>query len=74
MRGKSAEHVKDAFHRHIVNGETSVNAGHVGRRLCIDYRYRVTAGASAVLRMRLTPKRIEKPLEAVERGGKSEEG
>jgi hypothetical protein len=64
--GNPREHVKDAFHRHIVNGETSVNAGHVGTKACIDYRYRVAAGGSAVLRMRLTPKRIEKPVEAVD--------
>ena len=52
--GNPREHVKDAFHRHIVNGEASVNAGHVGTKACVDYRYRVVAGGSAVV-MRMRP-------------------
>jgi hypothetical protein len=64
--GNPREHVKDAFHRHIVNGEASVNAGHVGTKACVDYKYRVVAGGSVVLRMRLTPKAFEQPLAVVD--------
>jgi len=58
--------VKDAFHRHLVNGEDTVNPDEIGTKACADYRLLVPAGGSVVLRMRLTPARLEDPLTEVD--------
>jgi hypothetical protein len=60
-------YVKDAFHRYIVNGEHSqVNPSEEGTKACIDYKLRIPAGRSAVLRLRLTPGQFNDPLAAVD--------
>ncbi|MBI3665833.1 MAG: glucosidase [Acidobacteria bacterium] len=60
-------HVKDAFHRYLVNGETdAVNPARTGNKACIDYRLRIGAGRSAVLRLRLTPDKLAGPLGGVD--------
>ena len=60
-------YVKDAFHRYIVNGEQGqVNPSEEGTKACIDYKLRIPAGRSAVLRLRLTPGQFNDPLAAVD--------
>src|ERR1035441_5675981 len=60
-------YVKDAFHRYIVNGEHSqVNPSEEGTKACIDYKLRIPAHQSAVLRLRLTPGQFDDPLGAVD--------
>ena len=60
-------YVKDAFHRYIVNGEHGqVNPSEEGTKACIDYKLRIPAGQSAVLRLRLTPGQFNDPLAAVD--------
>ena len=60
-------HVKDAFHRYIVDGEhNQVNREHRGTKACIDYKLRIAAGESAILRLRLTPDQMNDPLHSVD--------
>ena len=59
-------YVKDAFHRHIIHGENCVNSALTGTKSCIDYTVRVAAGGSHVLRLRLSPQSIQRPLDAVD--------
>jgi|SRR5579871_6774039 len=60
-------YVKDAFHRYLVNGECGqVNPAHEGTKACIHYKLHVKAGESTVLRLRLTPARLENPLHDVD--------
>jgi hypothetical protein len=60
-------YVKDAFHRAIVSGEISaVNPNRTGTKACIHYTYNVPAGGSVVLRLRLTPELLKKPLRDVD--------
>lgn len=60
-------YVKDAFHRHIVNGEACVNPAQSGTKACVHYKYSVPAGESVVLRLRLTPEKMDRPLEEVDK-------
>ena len=47
--------VKDAFHRHVVDGETAVNPAQVGTKAAVWYRFEaVPPGGSAVVRLRLS--------------------
>ncbi len=49
-------YVKDAFHRHIVSGETeATNPELRGTKSCAHMRFMVPPGEAAVMRMRLTP-------------------
>jgi hypothetical protein len=59
-------YVKDAFHRHIVNGEACVNPAQSGTKACVHYKYSVPAGESVVLRLRLTPEKLDRPLDDVD--------
>jgi hypothetical protein len=48
-------HVKDAFHRHVINGERCVNPARVGTKAALHFRFdAIPPGGSAVLRLRLT--------------------
>jgi len=48
-------HVKDAFHRYVVSGETAaVNPDRVGTKAAFLYHWKLAAGQSAVLDLRLT--------------------
>jgi hypothetical protein len=48
-------YVKDAFHRHIINGEACVNPEQTGTKACIHYaNVNVPAGGSVMFRLRLT--------------------
>jgi len=60
------EFVKDAFHRFLVNGEKCVNPARRGTKACIDYRFEVPPGGSAVLRLRFSDE-PNAPLEEVDR-------
>jgi hypothetical protein len=60
-------YVKDAFHRHIVNGEASVNPRHLGTKACVHYRSQVAAGGSVVWRLRLTDKEMADPIRDVDK-------
>ncbi len=60
-------YVKDAFHRHIINGEQSVNPEQRGTKACVHYAgLNVPAGGSVVVRLRLTDKETERPLDDVD--------
>jgi hypothetical protein len=60
-------HVKDAFHRYIVNGEkTAVNPANTGTKSCLRYQKNVPAGKSIVIRLRLSPKALDLPLQEVD--------
>ena len=59
--------VKDGFHRHIVNGEPGqVNPARSGTKACVHHELRIAGGQSAVLRLRLTPERLLRPLANVD--------
>jgi mannosylglycerate hydrolase MGH1-like protein len=60
-------YVKDAFHRHIVNGEASVNPRQLGTKACVHYRSQVAAGGSVVWRLRLTDKEMADPIRDVDK-------
>jgi hypothetical protein len=60
-------YVKDAFHRHIVNGENSLNPAHSGTKACVHYKYSVPAGESVIVRLRLTPEKLDRPLDVVDK-------
>ncbi|HSB61758.1 MAG TPA: glucosidase, partial [Vicinamibacteria bacterium] len=60
-------YVKDAFHRHVIRGEDTVNPEEAGTKACGHFRHVVPAGGSVTLRLRLTPDRLEAPLADVDR-------
>jgi len=60
-------YVKDAFHRYVVNGEARVNPVQQGTKSCVHYKYSVPAGESVVLRLRLTPEKMDRPLDDVDK-------
>jgi hypothetical protein len=51
--GPGRRYTKEAFHRHIVHGEASVNPGQSGNKACIHYRQVIPPAESCVLRLRL---------------------
>ena len=58
---------KDAFHRQIINNEAAVNPAPEGTKACVQYRQVIPAGGSVVLRLRLTPEKMDAPLRDVDR-------
>lgn len=54
--------VKDAFHRHIIHGEATINPVQAGTKACLHYRRTVPAGGSTVILLRLTPEELRAPL------------
>ncbi len=58
--------VKDAFHRHLVQGEDCVNPDEVGTKACAERRFVVPAGGNVVLRLRLTPERLADPIRDID--------
>ena len=54
--------VKDAFHRHLIHGEDCVNPQQFGTKACLDYRFEVPPGESAVVHLRLTNRELTHPL------------
>ncbi|MGA9815148.1 MAG: glucosidase [Terriglobales bacterium] len=59
-------YVKDAFHRHIINHENSVNPRLTGTKSCVHYRQKVPPGGSMILRLRLTQEKLANPLNDVD--------
>jgi hypothetical protein len=59
-------YVKDAFHRHIIDGETCVNPALEGTKACVQYRHDIPAGESAVLLLRLSPGPVPSPFRQAE--------
>ena len=59
--------VKDAFHRHVIDGEACVNPAQEGTKACLHYCFEVPPGQSVTLLLRLTPEEMKKPLEEVPR-------
>jgi len=58
---------KDAFHRAIINDEQSAtNHGQTGTKACIHYVYTVPAGESVVVRLRLAPELLQRPVHKVD--------
>jgi len=56
------KYVKDAFHRHIVNGEKSINTKNTGTKAAIQFTRTVKAGGSTVLKLRLSDSAVKDPL------------
>ena len=59
--------VKDAFHRHVIDGEACVNPAQEGTKACLHYCFEVPPGQSVTLLLRLTPEEMKKPLEDIPR-------
>ncbi|MBI3893637.1 MAG: glucosidase [Candidatus Wallbacteria bacterium] len=59
--------VKDAFHRHLIEGEASVNPADEGTKAALHYIRSVPAGGSTVVRLRLTPDAPARPLASLDR-------
>jgi len=60
-------YVKDAFHRHVIEGEAgAVNPEQLGTKACVRYRFVVPPRASVTLRLRLTPAEEGDPLRDVD--------
>lgn len=58
--------VKDAFHRHIIQGEPCVNPALEGTKAALHYAdCRIPANGSRVFRLRLTDQPLKQPLEDV---------
>ncbi|MDB5321512.1 MAG: Mannosyl oligosaccharide glucosidase [Phycisphaerales bacterium] len=62
-------YVKDAFHRHVIDGDASaVNPEQRGTKACLHYGpINVPAGESVVLRLRLSDQKLDNPLADVDR-------
>lgn len=61
-------YVKDAFHRHICQGEEgAVNPEQAGTKACFRYQMTVPAGGSEVLLLRFTDRQMTAPLEDASR-------
>ena len=59
-------HVKNAFHRYVVRGETgAVNPRRRGTKACLHYRFLVPPGATVTLRLRLCPEPLPDPAAAL---------
>ncbi|HMW34136.1 MAG TPA: glucosidase [bacterium] len=56
-------HVKDAFHRYIVNKENCINPDQVGTKSCFHYTDTIPAKSSKVYRLRLTAETLQSPFE-----------
>ncbi len=63
----STPHVKDAFHRHVIQNEDCVNPEKKGSKACFHYReLQIPANSSRVLRFRLCQELTKQPLDDVE--------
>jgi hypothetical protein len=59
-------YVKDAFHRHVVNGDACVNPDGHGTKAALHFHATIPAGGSKVWLLRLTPESLHDPLSTVE--------
>ena len=60
-------YVKDAFHRHVVNGEDCVNPGAYGTKAAFHLTATVPSRGSTVWHLRLTPEVMPDPLADIDR-------
>lgn len=61
------QYVKDGFDRYLVHGETgAVNPEQKGTKAAVHYVFTVAPGESAVVHLRLTPKRLSDPLKEID--------
>ena len=69
-------HVKDAFHRQVVEGEAATNPAGRGTKACLHYTRTVKPGVATVVRLRLCPAAMRAPLKDVDRivGERQREG
>jgi hypothetical protein len=71
VHGSDAEHepayTKDAFHRHVIDGDAGVNPAHEGTKACIHFTRTVPAGEIITIRLRLTNETLENPLADVDK-------
>lgn len=58
----AAEHCKDAFHRHLIDGEDCLNPNRTGSKSCLLYRSEIAPGGTHAIRLRLTPQRRSDPF------------
>lgn len=58
-------YTKDGIDRHIINGEKTINPGKTGTKACFQYLLDIPAGKSKSVRLRLTQKKLAKPIDAV---------
>jgi len=59
-----APYVKDAFHRYIVNGESSaVNPAQTGTKAAAVYPLNIPAGETQVMQLRLTSRGLDHPFD-----------
>jgi hypothetical protein len=66
VRSRS-RYVKDAFHRHIIDGEDCVNPAGVGTKACFHFAgVPVPAGGSVVFRLRLADRPVQGSLAEVD--------
>ncbi len=65
----NAEFTKDAFHRHVIDGETAaVNPEQVGTKACFHFeKIEIPAGESVVIRLRMMDEELQDPLADVDR-------
>ncbi|HTM24336.1 MAG TPA: hypothetical protein VL225_04030 [Vicinamibacterales bacterium] len=59
-------YVKDAFHRHVVNGEACVNLEGHGTKAALHFEASIPSHGSKVWHLRLTPESLHDPLSGVE--------
>ncbi|MGR9044146.1 MAG: MGH1-like glycoside hydrolase domain-containing protein [Gammaproteobacteria bacterium] len=59
-------YLKDAFHRHLIDGERCVNPNRRGTKACIHYRFEIPAGDSVQVLLRFTGEPMDAPLSEVE--------
>ncbi|MDA1141841.1 MAG: glucosidase [Planctomycetota bacterium] len=64
---ESSSYVKDAFHRHIVNGEDCINPARFGTKACFHCKATVAAGGSQVFDFRYTDEELTSPLQDIEK-------
>jgi hypothetical protein len=59
-------YVKDAFHRHVVNGEACINPEGHGTKAAFHFKATVPARGSKVWELRLSNERLQDPLREVQ--------
>jgi len=61
------KHTKDAFHRHIINGEDCLNPKNTGTKAAIRFTRSVPAGGTTIFKLRLTDCNTKDPLAEVDK-------
>jgi hypothetical protein len=55
-------YVKDAFHRHIIHGESCLSPARIGTKACLHYQLEIPAGGSVRVLLRLTAQPMATPF------------